>query len=95
MGKAIKQLLHTNQPAQGPSIFFLKIVERAHENKHRGGFLTASARGWGWEKREIDFLSFSFSPAGFDRLVFDLRKKRKTTSVQATYKQKTNKQTNG
>ena len=54
--------------------------------------MTASARGWGWEKREIDVLSFSFSPAGFDRMVFDLRKK-KENNFRTGYIQ-TTKQTN-
>ena len=85
-------VLHTNQPAQGPSVFFLKFVERAHENINRGGFLTTCARGWEWEKNEIDVLSFSFSPAGFARLVFNLRIK-KENNIPTGYIQ-TTKQTN-
>lgn len=65
-GKAQKQTATfkrvTNQPAQGPLYFqsSLEIVEHTYENKIHGGLLTAGARGWGWEKREIDVLSFSF-----------------------------------
>ena len=86
-------MLHTNQPAQGPCIFFLKIVERAHENKNRGGFLTSSPRVWGWEKTEIDVISFSFSPAGFAGLVFKVRKKGKQLPYRLHTNNKTNKQT--
>ena len=40
-------VLQTNQPAQGPSIFFLKFVERAHENINRGGVFDRLRKGVG------------------------------------------------
>ena len=53
----------SQKPACSRTFYFqssLEIVEHAYENKIHGGLLTAGARGWGWEKREIDVLSFSF-----------------------------------
>ena len=64
--------------------------------KSTGGLLTSSARGWEWEKREIDVLSFSFSRADFARLVVDLRKIKDNDFRTGSYKHqnKKNKQTN-
>lgn len=53
----------SHKPACSRTFYFqssLEIVEHTYENKIHGGLLTAGARGWGWEKREIDVLSFSF-----------------------------------
>ena len=86
----------SHKPACSRTFYFqssLEIVEHAYENKIHGALLTASARGWEWEKREVDVLSFSFSRADFARLVVDLRKIKDNDFRTGLYKHQ-NKQTN-